>query len=68
MPAPHVETPWSTACPAAYKDRIRYDLTSGLPTSFDTAAGPYAVPGPMTNADLLAVGLPPLVPRPRHRC
>jgi len=65
MPVPHVETPWSAACPTAYKDRIMYDPVSGLPTCFDTAPGPYVMPGAMTNADLLAVGLPPLIPRSR---
>lgn len=61
MPAPHVETPWSLALPAAYRDRIHWDPVSGLPASIDVAAGAYTVPGNLTNADMAACGLPPLI-------
>lgn len=64
MPAPHVETTWSLALPATYRDRIHWDPVSGLPASIDVAAGAYTVPGPLTDTDRRACMLPPLLNHP----
>ena len=63
MPAPHVETTWSTALPAQYRDRIHWDPESGLPVSIDVAAGPYTIPGNLTDTDRRACRLPLLINR-----
>lgn len=64
MPASHVETDWSLAVPARYRDRIQWDPINGAPACIDVAAGSYTVPTELTNADRLACNLPPTIVRP----
>lgn len=61
MPAPHIETDWYQRLPAAYRDRVQWDPGTGYPTCIDVAAGAYTVPGALTNADMVACSLPPLI-------
>lgn len=67
MPAPHVTTPWYEALPVAYRDRVQWNADTGLPSCIDVAAGPYTVPGALTDTDRLACGLPPLLIHPPGR-
>lgn len=64
MAASHVETEWYQALAAQYRDRVRWDVDTGLPSCIDMAAGPYTVPGALTDADRLACRLPPLLVHP----
>lgn len=64
MPAAHVETEWYQQLPAQYRDRVQWNVDTGYPSCIDVAAGTYTVPGALTNTDMLACNLPPLIQHP----
>jgi hypothetical protein len=63
MTAEPVHTDWYLGLPEEYRDRVRFDPTTGLPTYMDVTAGAYDHPAELTNADRHRCGLPPLIIR-----
>lgn len=58
---------WYISLPVQYRDRVRFDPVTGHPTCIDVTAGPYTVPGELTNVDRQRCGLAPRSARPGPR-